>query len=313
MLMEPAALDQLVLRDRRIRIYACGRGDIASRQIDRRVLATLELLADTGLRPTVSALKCAQSGAAYAAGDAVDITAVNRTSVRGHQGPNSLTATAIRRLLTLQGALKPSRIVSLITFPDADNTVARSDHAARVEVDFSPLFGDNAGLAARAGAILQPGGLGGGLGGLGAFGGPTPLSSPGGPAPSVGGSVQAPTGAPVAVARAIAAGDAIATLPYVWGGGHASFQDTGYDCSGSVSYALAAAGLLQAPLVSGQFESWGQPGPGRWITIYANGGHVFMTIAGWRFDTVALAETGTRWSRAPASSAGFVIRHPPGL
>ena len=111
----------------------------------------------------------------------------------------------------------------------------------------------------------------------------------------------------------IAAGNAIATLPYVWGGGHASFQDTGYDCSGSVSYVLAAAGLLRAPLVSGQFENWGAAGPGRWVTIYANAGHVFVTIAGWRFDTVALAQTGSRWSRAPASSAGFVVRHPPGL
>jgi hypothetical protein len=115
------------------------------------------------------------------------------------------------------------------------------------------------------------------------------------------------------VAQVIAAGNAIATLPYIWGGGHGSFQASGYDCSGSVSYALAAAGLLSSPLDSTGFESWGDPGPGRWITVYANAGHAFMVVAGWRFDTVALAETGTRWSQTMASTAGFVARHPPGL
>ncbi len=90
----------------------------------------------------------------------------------------------------------------------------------------------------------------------------------------------------------IAAGNAIATLPYIWGGGHGSFQASGYDCSGSVSYALAAAGLLSSPLDSTGFESWGDPGPGRWITIYANADHAWMQVAGWRFDTVALASGG---------------------
>lgn len=129
----------------------------------------------------------------------------------------------------------------------------------------------------------------------------------------VGGMVQPPPGAPQAVAQVIAAGNAIATLPYVWGGGHGSFHASGYDCSGSVSYALAAGGLLSSPLDSTGFESWGQPGPGRWITVYANAGHAFMYVAGWRFDTVALAEGGTRWSRTPADTSGFVARHPPGL
>jgi peptidoglycan hydrolase CwlO-like protein len=127
------------------------------------------------------------------------------------------------------------------------------------------------------------------------------------------GMVQPPAGAPAAVAQVIAAGNAIATLPYIYGGGHASFQANGYDCSGSVSYALAAAGLVSSPMVSGQFENWGDPGPGRWITIYANAGHVWMTVAGWRFDTVALAEDGTRWARGGGEFAGMVVRHPPGL
>ena len=135
----------------------------------------------------------------------------------------------------------------------------------------------------------------------------------GGIAVDTGGMVQPPAGAPAAIGQVIAAGNAIATLPYIWGGGHGSFQASGYDCSGSVSYALAAAGLLSSPLDSTGFESWGAPGPGRWITVYANADHAFMVVAGWRFDTVALAEGGTRWSQSMADTSGFVVRHPPGL
>jgi hypothetical protein len=127
------------------------------------------------------------------------------------------------------------------------------------------------------------------------------------------GQVQAPAGAPLQVKEVIAAGNAIATLPYIWGGGHGSFQSSGYDCSGSVSYALAAAGLLSSPLDSTGFESWGLPGPGRWITVYANADHAWMVVAGWRFDTVALAETGTRWAQGGGEFGGMVERHPPGL
>jgi len=145
--------------------------------------------------------------------------------------------------------------------------------------------------------------------------GPVGQSAPGtnGIQVDTGGMVQAPAGAPAAVAQVIAAGNAIATLPYVYGGGHASFHADAYDCSGSVSYALAAAGLVSSPLDSTAFESWGLPGPGKWITVYADAGHAFMYVAGWRFDTVALAESGTRWSSSPTSTAGFVARHPPGL
>jgi peptidoglycan hydrolase CwlO-like protein len=135
----------------------------------------------------------------------------------------------------------------------------------------------------------------------------------GGPAVDTAAMAQPGPGEPTAVAQVIAAGNAIATLPYIYGGGHASFHADGYDCSGSVSYALAAAGLVSSPMVSGQFEDWGDPGPGRWITIYANAGHVWMDVAGWRFDTVALAESGTRWAQGGGEFAGFVVRHPPGL
>ncbi len=135
----------------------------------------------------------------------------------------------------------------------------------------------------------------------------------GGLAVDTGGMVQPPAGAPEAVKQIIAAGNAIATLPYIYGGGHASFHADGYDCSGSVSYALAAAGLVSSPMVSGDFENWGAAGPGRWVTIYANADHVWMTVAGWRFDTVALAESGTRWAQGGGEFAGFIVRHPPGL
>lgn len=126
----------------------------------------------------------------------------------------------------------------------------------------------------------------------------------------------APLDAPAQVQEVIDAGNEIAHLPYIWGGGHQTFIDTGYDCSGSLSFVLAAAGLLNHTETSGQLESYGDPGPGKWITIFANAGHTFAYIAGLRFDTVALAETGTRWSNRPADESNlssFVVRHPPGL
>jgi peptidoglycan hydrolase-like protein with peptidoglycan-binding domain len=110
----------------------------------------------------------------------------------------------------------------------------------------------------------------------------------------------------------IDAADQIATLPYIWGGGHGSFVSPGYDCSGSVSYVLHAAGLLSAPEDSSEFESYGAPGPGRYITIYATDGHVWMTIDGKRFDTVALSEDGSRWASGGGEFAGYVERHPVG-
>jgi peptidoglycan hydrolase-like protein with peptidoglycan-binding domain len=115
------------------------------------------------------------------------------------------------------------------------------------------------------------------------------------------------------VARVIAAGDEIATRPYIFGGGHGSFQSAGYDCSGSVSYALHGGGLLSTPEDSSQLESYGEAGPGQHITIYANAEHAFMVIDGKRFDTIALQETGTRWSSSMESTSGYVVRHPDGM
>ena len=136
-----------------------------------------------------------------------------------------------------------------------------------------------------------------------------------GPVPEVrsDGTAVAPLEAPDIVATVVAAGNAIATTPYIWGGGHGAWRDKGYDCSGSVSFALAGAGLMSSPLTSGLFMHWGARGPGRWITIYANQGHVFMVVAGLRFDTSG-AQGGTRWQPAAGRSySGFVARHPPGL
>jgi len=108
----------------------------------------------------------------------------------------------------------------------------------------------------------------------------------------------------------IAAADHIANTPYVYGGGHGSFVSSGYDCSGSVSYVLHAGGLLSSPEDSTALESYGAPGPGQHVTIYANSGHAWMTIDGRRFDTGGGG--GSRWKSAPRSGAGFVVRHPVG-
>jgi hypothetical protein len=115
------------------------------------------------------------------------------------------------------------------------------------------------------------------------------------------------------IARGIAAANRIARLPYRYGGGHGSFHDSGYDCSGSVSYVLHAMGALGSPLDSSALMHYGSPGPGRWVTIYANPGHAYMTISGRRFDTSAQWAGGSRWSIYDRSSAGYVVRHPPGL
>jgi len=120
-----------------------------------------------------------------------------------------------------------------------------------------------------------------------------------------------PSSAPDAVRAAIEAANSIATTPYVWGGGHGSFESSGYDCSGAVSFALNGGGFLSSPLDSTGLETWGEAGPGQWITVYANSGHAWMIIAGLAFDTVG--GPGPRWHPEPVSSTeGFIARHPPG-
>jgi len=128
-----------------------------------------------------------------------------------------------------------------------------------------------------------------------------------------GGIALPPIEAPEPVRQIIEAGNSIARTPYLWGGGHGKWLDKGYDCSGSISYALASAGLLNAPLDSGRLMSWGAPGKGKWVTIYANPGHVYLVVAGVRFDTSGQRATGSRWQSAMRPGGGFVARHPPGL
>ena len=133
------------------------------------------------------------------------------------------------------------------------------------------------------------------------------------------GTAVPPTDAPRAVRKAINAGNRIHTLPYLWGGGHTKhFRGTGYDCSGAVSYVLHAAGLLKSPMSSGPLaHSWGAPGVGQWITVYANRTHAYAVIAGLRWDTSSVGEalnqgSGPRWRQTQRSSTGYVARHFPG-
>ena len=127
------------------------------------------------------------------------------------------------------------------------------------------------------------------------------------------GMAHPPAGAPDAVKRAIWAGNRLQGKPYVWGGGHGTWKSRGYDCSGTVSYVLHAAGLLNTPLVSGAFARWGDKGKGRWISIYANSGHAYVFLAGLRLDTRGSGGSGPRWRLEPRSSRGFRVRHPHGF
>jgi hypothetical protein len=139
---------------------------------------------------------------------------------------------------------------------------------------------------------------------------------PGNVAKIVKGVAYAPSYAPMQVKQAIWAGNDIRTKPYIYAGGHGTFKDAGYDCSGAVSYVLHAAGLLKTSMDSSEFESWGQKGLGQWITVYTNPGHAFVQIAGIRFDTSAEDDpnpppgTGPRWRPLMQGTGGFESRHP---
>ena len=125
--------------------------------------------------------------------------------------------------------------------------------------------------------------------------------------------VRRPDGTTTVIQRAISAGNQIARTPYKWGGGHGSFRDSGYDCSGSVSYVLHKAGLLKRPLTSSGFMSYGRSGAGKRITIYASPGHVYMKVGKRYYDTSARRISGSRWSKTRRNpSAGYVVRHPKG-
>jgi cell wall-associated NlpC family hydrolase len=128
------------------------------------------------------------------------------------------------------------------------------------------------------------------------------------------GTIPIPSGVPEVVQKVIAGANEIADFPYVFGGGHASFVDNAYDCSGSVSYALAAGGLLSSPETSGELESWGVPGPGHYITVYANAGHAYMYVDGMLYDTAGRSGVyASRWLVGSVDNSGFIVRHYPGL
>ena len=160
-----------------------------------------------------------------------------------------------------------------------------------------------------------------------AIGSPTPVV-PGSRAVLLAdGSAAAPADAPLQVQKAIWAANSLLDKPYRYGGGHASSIDTGYDCSGTVSFAMKAAGVLKTPLDSSSFMRWGEAGRGQWLTVYAHGGHAYAVIAGLRLDTSAAsvrttkrarwssrtAERGPRWRPSRRSSSGFTVRHPAGF
>jgi hypothetical protein len=170
-------------------------------------------------------------------------------------------------------------------------------------------------LATAAGASAQTGGT------------PPPGSSEPAPAPAPAagvatlqpdGSAVPPSDAPRQVRKAINAGNRIRTKPYLWGGGHRRFKAKGYDCSGAVSYLLHAAGMLKRPMASGPFMRWRSPGIGQWITVYANRGHMYVVVAGLRYDTSAVGESlnqgsGPRWRSTARSSTGYAARYYPGF
>jgi cell wall-associated NlpC family hydrolase len=147
-------------------------------------------------------------------------------------------------------------------------------------------------------------------------GGAQPVAAPAGPDATLGadGLAIAPVGAPPEVVAVIKAANEIVGKPYKYGGGHGDWKDSGYDCSGSESYALHGAGLVSRPMNSTEFMSWGEAGPGQWITSYANRGHSFLVVAGLRFDTgYNNAGNGPRWSEKMRPSGGYTTRHPEGL
>jgi cell wall-associated NlpC family hydrolase len=140
----------------------------------------------------------------------------------------------------------------------------------------------------------------------------TPL--PGGESIGGDGTLPIPANVPEVIQKVIAGANEITDFPYVFGGGHASFVDNAYDCSGSVSYALAAGGLLSSPETSGELESWGAPGPGRYITVYANAGHTYMYVDGVLYDTAGRSGVyASRWQVGGTDNSGYVVRHWPGL
>jgi len=199
--------------------------------------------------------------------------------------------------------------------------------AAAVLLSTSTAYAAGSGGSGPAGDSSQPAsspGASAQSGGAGPAPGPVQSTAqkpevPGFKAKIINGVAYAPSDAPIQVKRAIWAGNRIRHKPYIYGGGHGVWNDSGYDCSGAVSYVLHAAGLLKTSMDSSEFESWGRGGVGHWITVYTNPAHAFVEIAGVRFDTSAEQDpnpppgSGPRWRPLVTDSSGFQARHPAGL
>jgi hypothetical protein len=170
-------------------------------------------------------------------------------------------------------------------------------------------------LAFAAAALLVPSGASAGCTGGGLSPAEIDICTPTAKAKLLAnGMLVPPASAPARVKAVIAAANQIRSKPYIYGGGHARWWDRGYDCSGSVSFALHGGKFLESPLPSSSFEAWEEEGEGRWITVYTNPGHAYAVLAGWRWDTSGDSggETGPRWHEDLRDNVGFLARHPAG-
>jgi cell wall-associated NlpC family hydrolase len=266
------------------------------------VLVSLEALADAGLHPSVSALRSGSiTDATRDLGRGFEIVALNGDQLAAQRTPSSTASQALRVLRSLPAPLAP-RHATLDPAAQGATAIAASTSTAqgRLVVGFPRRPHNSRAITRAVNAML--------LGGS-----PVVAGAQGAGAPDV-------SHAPQAVKQIVAGADAIAGLPYVWGGGHGSWDASGYDCSGSVSYALHAAGLLDAPLTSGELAGWGEAGAGEHVTIYANPTHVIMEIEGQFYGTSGFGhpETGggPGWfsvTPSPEYLANFTARHPAGL
>jgi membrane-bound lytic murein transglycosylase B/cell wall-associated NlpC family hydrolase len=302
MLLSDRQLGRMVLGDDRVRLTHAGRDDVRSGLVDRRVLVSLEALADAGVHPSVSALRSGSTtDATRDLGRGFEIVALNGDQLAAHRTDSSTASQALRVLRSLPAPLAP-RHATLDPAAQGTTAIAASTSTAegRLVVGFPRRPHSSRAITRAVNAML--------LGGS-----PIVAGAQGAGAPDV-------SHAPQAVKQIAAGADAIAGLPYVWGGGHGSWDAGGYDCSGSVSYALHAAGLLDAPLTSGELAGWGEAGPGEHVTIYANPTHVIMEIEGQFYGTSGFGhpETGggPGWfslTPSPEYLANFTVRHPAGL
>jgi len=283
-----------VLRERLVAIYEAGSPDVLSVVLESETWSQASVRAEY--------LSRVQD---------YDDSVANRV-----KGLRDEAKAAVKRMAAIRRQLKEAR--DAIAVKEHEAAAARAEAAARFadleaaqaqrQQELESLESREAALSDNLAAISEQ---------LASSGAPVPT---GAPAPLTPGQsanyisesqASVPSGAPPAVQAAIEAANSIATTPYIWGGGHGSFESSGYDCSGAVSFALHGGGFLESPLDSTGLETWGDPGPGQWITVYANAGHAWMIIAGLAFDTVG--GPGPRWHPEPVDSTeGFIARHPSG-